>query len=261
MPGKTLAAGLNVDLPRPEMSDIIHLKRRCGAASAQADAEQAHFRPQRLQCDLRTNPQGIDATQPRLNWVLERDGSKTEIRGVKPTAYQVLVSSSLKLLIDDKGDLWNSGKVPGDTWFHAVYSGRPLQSWQPCFWKVRAWDQDGRPSSWSAPASWTMGLLSNADWKNAQWIGMNAAESAPAGVAKPMSNHPLAARQLRGEFDARGQVRSATIAFCGLGLSELYINGKKVGDEVLSPPLTDYGKRAMYVVHDIAPCCETAGMR
>ena len=46
-------------------------------------------------------------------------------------------------------------------------------------------------------------------------------------------------------------VRSATVAFCGLGLSELYLNGKKVGDEVLSPPLTEYNKRAMYVVYDV----------
>jgi alpha-L-rhamnosidase len=38
-----------------------------------------------------------------------------------------------------------------------------------------------------------------------------------------------------------------------LGLSELYLNGKKVGDEVLSPALTDYCKRAMYVVHDVTP--------
>jgi alpha-L-rhamnosidase len=36
-----------------------------------------------------------------------------------------------------------------------------------------------------------------------------------------------------------------------LGLSELYVNGKKVGDEVLSPPLTEYNKRSVYVVHDV----------
>ena len=91
---------------------VILLVLSSGPASVQADAEQANIQPQRLQCEFRTDPQGIDATQPRLNWVLECAESKTEIRGVKPTAYEVLVSSSLKLLNEDKGDLWNSGKVP-----------------------------------------------------------------------------------------------------------------------------------------------------
>jgi alpha-L-rhamnosidase len=222
-------------------------------ASTQADVEQANIQPQRLQCEFRTNPQGIDATQPRLNWVLECADSNPEIRGVKQTAYQVLVSSGSKLLDEGQGDLWDSGKVPGDTMFRAVYAGRPLRSWQPCFWKVRAWDQNGRASNWSAPASWTMGVLSNEDWKDAKWIGLAAVEPRPATGAKPTDYHPLAARQLRREFDAPGQVRSATIALSGLGLSELYLNGKKVGDEVLSPPLTEYNKRAMYVVHDVTP--------
>ena len=38
----------------------------------------------------------------------------------------------------------------------------------------------------------------------------------------------------------------------GLGWSELYIDGKKVGDQVLSPAFTDYTKRVEYVVHDVS---------
>jgi alpha-L-rhamnosidase len=36
-----------------------------------------------------------------------------------------------------------------------------------------------------------------------------------------------------------------------LGLSELYLNGQKVGADVLSPGLTDYDKRVLYVTHDV----------
>ena len=48
---------------------------------------------------------------------------------------------------------------------------RRLRSHQPCFWKVRVWDKDGRPSAWSKPALWSMGLLDPSDWARAEWIG------------------------------------------------------------------------------------------
>jgi alpha-L-rhamnosidase len=44
------------------------------------------------------------------------------------------------------------------------------------------------------------------------------------------------------------------IEICGLGFFELYVNGKKVSDEVLVPPASDYGKRDLsslyYPIHD-----------
>jgi alpha-L-rhamnosidase len=163
----------------------------------------------------------------------------------------VLVSSSPQTLKEDKGDLWDSGKVTSDALFNVVYAGQPLSSWLRPFWKVRVWDQDGRPSSWSEPASWSMGIMKAEDWKDAKWIGIQEPERpVPAGAEAPESRK-LAARQLRHEFDVAAQVRSATIAMSGLGLSEVYLNGKKVGDEVLSPPLNEYNKRATYGTYDV----------
>jgi alpha-L-rhamnosidase len=46
------------------------------------------------------------------------------------------------------------------------------------------------------------------------------------------------------------KVRRATTYVCGLGLFELYLNGKKLGDDVLSPALSGYGKRAFYLTFD-----------
>ena len=59
-----------------------------------------------LRCEYLIDPQGIDATVPRLGWIIT---SKT--RGEKQTAYQVLVSSSRNLLDNDQGVLWDSEKV------------------------------------------------------------------------------------------------------------------------------------------------------
>ena len=51
------------------------------------------------------------------------------------------------------------------------YTGKVLHSHQACYWKVRVWDKDDRPSAWSKPALWTMGLLEPQDWAKAEWIG------------------------------------------------------------------------------------------
>ncbi len=37
-----------------------------------------------------------------------------------------------------------------------------------------------------------------------------------------------------------------------IGYHELYVNGRKVGDAVLAPAVTDHGKRARYVTYEIA---------
>ncbi len=216
-----------------------------------AGAERADIQPRQLRCEYRINPRGIDQPQPRLSAVLETLGLQPAIRGVQQTAYQVLVSSSEPMLQANRGDLWDSGQVQSDALFNIVYSGQPLPSWQRCFWKVRVWDQNGRPSNWSEPASWTMGLVKAEDWKDAKWIGIREPERpVPKGAESPESRR-LAARHLRREFEVAAAVRSATVAFCGLGLSELYLNGKKVSDEVLSPPLNEYNKRATYVTYDV----------
>ncbi len=130
-----------------------------------------------LRCEYLKDPLGIDSAQPRLTWIIQ-----SRERGQRQTAYQVLVASSAGALEDDRGDLWDSGKVASDETAHIVYAGKPLASRQVCCWKVRAWDRDSKPSAWSKPARWEMGLLKPADW-SAQWIEANLAADDPAGVS------------------------------------------------------------------------------
>ena len=125
-----------------------------------------------LRCEYLQDPLGVDATRPRLSWIVESDQ-----RGGRQTAYQVLVASSSDVLAKDQGDLWDSGKIVSDETAQIVYAGQPLVSRRACFWKVRAWDGDGKPSAWSRPARWEMGLLNTDDWK-ANWIEANLAAGA-----------------------------------------------------------------------------------
>lgn len=134
----------------------------------------------RLRCEYLTDPRGIDTVEPRLSWIVE-----SLDRGEKQTAWQVLVASSPLLLAQDKGDLWDSGKVKGDATNGIVYKGSKLGARNQCFWKIRAWDKDGVQSAWSKPASWTIGLLEPSDW-TAKWIDASPRIKPPANRPTPV---------------------------------------------------------------------------
>ena len=199
-----------------------------------------------LRCEQLADPLGIDATQPRLSWQLASGQ-----RGAGQSAYEILVASSEDKLAPGSADLWASGKVASAQSIHVRYAGKPLTSRQACVWKVRVWDQDGKVSDWSPRATWSLGLLQADDWRG-QWIGQDEVSAVVAPGVKPApDNRRLAARMLRKEFVVTKPVARATAYISGLGLSELYLNGRKVGDQVLSPALSDYKKRVFYVTHDV----------
>ncbi len=106
-----------------------------------------------LRCEHLDNPLGIDLPQPRLSRSLE-----SAERAQRQTAYQILVASNPDQLADDQADLWDSGKVDSDQSAYIRYAGNALQSGARCWWKVRVWDKDGRPSAYSQPAYWELGL-------------------------------------------------------------------------------------------------------
>jgi alpha-L-rhamnosidase len=363
----------------------------------------AAIRPNVLRVEYLVDPQGIDVTAPRLSW--ELTASNPNARGLHQTAYRVLAASTEAALAAAKADLWDSGKVDSAQSNQIVYRGKDLVSGAPVFWKVQVWDEDSKPSEWSAPAHWSMGLLQPGDWQgkwigrdepadyqdpaspyqilkgahwisdkpatpgstpgspwfrtaftipggrkiadaiviaggdrqaevflngksiafrsraempllvdvssqlksgenilsvhdeqpsadrpaamiaavrvafasgepllilsNKSWTASTAAEPEatptvwnaavelgpygmePWGQAGLTWEHRLPARYLRKEFTVPKKVAHATVYYSGLGLSELYLNGAKVGDRVLSPGLTDYSKRALYVTFDV----------
>ena len=97
-----------------------------------------------LRCEGIENPQGIDAIKPQLSWRIESDQ-----RGQKQTACQILVASSAEKLAHDQGDLWDSGRIGTDQSVRVSYAGKALGSRAECFWKVRVWDADKKPTVWS----------------------------------------------------------------------------------------------------------------
>ncbi len=56
---------------------------------------------------------------------------------------------------------------------------------------------------------------------------------------------------LRNEFECSEKVKRARVFVVGLGYYELYLNGEKVGNHVLSPAKTNYRKEILYDTYDI----------
>ena len=200
---------------------------------------QADLTPAGLRCEYRCDPLGIDEMRPRLSWRLK--GSGPAARNQRQTAYQLLVASSRQALDKNQGDLWDSGKVVTNQAVRIEYAGKPLRSRMECHWKVRAWDQDGKVSAWSAPALWIMGLLRPDDW-TAKWILEDDA---------PPDREPIAPL-FRKTFDLSSAPVRATVYVSSLGYHELYLNGQKVSPAVLAPQVSLMDRYVFYTTHDVS---------
>ncbi|NLV42934.1 MAG: family 78 glycoside hydrolase catalytic domain [Candidatus Hydrogenedentes bacterium] len=189
-----------------------------------------------LRCENLYNPLGIDRPQPRLSWMLTPGP-----RGLAQSAYQVIVTADdPKVAPGEEKVLWDSGKVVSDQSSFVPYGGEPLVSGARCYWKVRTWDQDGKESAWSEQAYFTVGPITMADWKG-EWIGCDWMENNEGPL-------PLLHKMVTlSEQPARAEAH-----ICVLGYYELYVNGRKAGDEVLVPAVSDYAKRGLYTTLDLS---------
>jgi alpha-L-rhamnosidase len=171
------------------------------------------------------NPIGIDAEKPVFSWKL-----KSEKRNSYQKAYQIVVWS-----VNAKDTCWNSGKVISDNNILVKYAGKPLKPVNSYKWKVRIWDNDGKISFWSEAHPFSTGLLCEEDWK-AEWI------SSPDSVYSPVFIK---------EFRIDKIPDLANIFVNCLGYFELYINGNKVGNDVLSPAVSDFRFENYYCTYNI----------
>lgn len=196
------------------------------------------------------NPLGIDALKPRFSWKTEA----TTEQNVFQKSYQILVATSAEKLEKNEADVWNSGKVSSSAQLWIPFCGRELKSNELLFWKVKVWTNKGE-SAWSKTALWSMGLLTENDWKSAQWIGLD--KGMPWDDETYYSR--LSARYLRKEFTASKEIRRATAHICGLGMYELFLNGEKVGNQVLAPALTGFNNRVLYNSYNVTKLLQKGG--
>lgn len=228
-----------------------------------------------LRCEYLTSPLGIDTPNPRLSWMMN-----SSARNAAQSAWQVMVASSPELLAADTPDLWDSGRRNGPE-IAVEYGGKALKSFSRCFWKVRIWDEKGKPSRWSKPAEWAMGAIDAADWAPARWISVKpdeqwrtewqqrkALEKAREKLDWPLFNgmsmtiwdiasmttpaydpSPL----MRSTFTVKSTPVRAMLYVTGVGYYEAFVNGHRIGNQVLDPAWTYYNKHTLYEAFDVLP--------
>ncbi len=191
-----------------------------------------------LRVEGRVNPLGIDTLHPRFSWLLRSDQ-----RAQRQSAYQIRVVTPAGTRDGADREVWDTGKVVSDETFGREYAGPALRSDARYFWQVRVWGGEERPSAWSAPASWQMGLLTPADWK-ARWIGTGTDAGSPL---------------LRHDFQIKRKVVRATAYAYASGWYRLFVNGHELTERVLTPVNSNYPKGLFYDTYDVTPLVQEGG--
>ncbi len=199
-----------------------------------------------LRTEQLTNPLGIDTTLPRLSWRITGNG-----RGIRQTSYHIQVASTPEKLYSDQADIWDSGEVNSSQSVWVAYAGADLRPNQRYYWRVKITTNHGS-SAWSETAFWGMGPMGEIRWKG-RWIGLDRAM--PWDEESQYSR--LSARYLRKEFPIGKEILRATVHICGLGLYEMYLNGQRVGDLVLTPAPTNYQRTQLYNSYDVTDLLRT----
>lgn len=176
----------------------------------------------RLQCDYMKNPIGFDFDRPVLLWVVEDDGAD---KG--QSAFRVQIATDPQFL----NIVLDTGKTASD-----VSNGfRPELTLEPCtkyYWRVNVWDEKDCETGFSAPAEFETARYGQA-WK-AEWIGADCQYA-----------------QLRKGFSIDKKVVKARAYASGVGLYRMFINGKPVSEELLTPGINAYDLWIQYQTYDV----------
>ncbi|MEI8281219.1 MAG: family 78 glycoside hydrolase catalytic domain [Armatimonadota bacterium] len=220
------------------------------------------LKPVVLRCENLVNPVGIDSASPRLSWKLE--ATQRGAKDLKQQGYEIVVATDKTLLSNEKADIWHSGNVQTNatTGIQVPKAGQfgqmtrstvatsksaGLSPFHRYYWSVRAIDQDGKTSDWSAPAEFSTGPMSASDWI-ADWIGFDKLRDKTKKIGDHLLPPPAYLRQ---NFLVTKSIKRAVLHCSAFGMAEFHVNGKKVGNEYFMPGWTDYEKRVYYHSYDI----------
>lgn len=187
------------------------------------------------QCNYLYDPIGINTLKPSFSWK-----NTSSRQGASQAAYQILVASNVKKLNESEADFWNSGEVATSHSIAVDYQGKPLSSGQLLYWKVRTWDENGNVSKWSKLSKFSVGLLNKMDW-TASYIGF------------PSEDGFYSCPQMRKSFliDKIDNKETFFLHVNSLGYHEVYVNGQKVSEDVLSPAVSQFNKRSLVITYDL----------
>lgn len=187
--------------------------------------------------EYRENPLGIDVEKPRFSWILEE-----EERDSRQESYQIQTAADTEF----RQICWDTGRISCDNSIQIPYSGEPLKSRKRYYYRIKVWNSRGMESGWSKTAWWETAFMDYREWK-ADWITPEYDFQAPKSACPVM----------RTEFQLTKKVQEARVYVTAKGVYELRLNGKKVGEDFLTPGWTSYNKRILYQTYDVTEMLKT----
>lgn len=174
-----------------------------------------------LRIEYRNNPIGLDLKKPRFSWKIVSNE-----RDVIQTAYRI------KVYKGERDIVWDTGRRESDSSILVEYEGMDLETCTMYNVHVEAWDNKGNYAS--IEGFFETGLLDGTNF-SADFVSHDLS---PEDTACPVFFKEF---QLEDK-----QVKMARIYATALGVYEIKINGKKVGDAFFAPGWTNYRKRLQY---------------
>ncbi|MCQ3035887.1 MAG: glycoside hydrolase family 78 protein [Bacilli bacterium] len=187
------------------------------------------FRLSTLSINQKVKPFVLEAPF-QFAWTYEQDDE------VVQASYRVIVSSNE----EHTGDYWDTGVITSDKMNNILYAGKEIPSRKEVFVKVMTVSSKGETSEITNKFETT---LSEDEWKG-KWVS----------VPDNFTGGTLRFRKVLELKDK--PVKRARAYILGLGYHEFYVNGKKVGDAVLNPGVTEYSQTQLYDVYDFLPQME-----
>jgi len=196
--------------------------------------------PVGLHCESLVQPLGVDVPRPMLSWRIDDARS-----GARQRSYEVQVFGHAPTAAIVTPDVWDSGKVDSDVSSGVPYAGPALMPERRYFWRVKVWDQDGKPYPLSEVSWWETGLMDQANWRG-KWIGyeepeLHSVRTSGAIWITNVASQPTAAadthHDFRYRFDLQKPFTRAVLYTTGEDTAAAWVNGVPV---IQTKPLTPW---------------------
>lgn len=176
-----------------------------------------------MKCNRIINPLGYTLDRPVLSWITEGEGAAVQ----EACRVEVALDETFLKRVHDTGRQADIDSI-------GYTLEMDLQPHTRYYWRVHVWSDCGEADS---PTAWFETAKENETWEG-KWITPDWEDK---------SVHPL----LRKAFYLDREVEKARLYICGLGIYEAEINGKRVGEEHLTPYCNSYNNWLQYQTFDV----------
>ena len=175
------------------------------------------------------NPVGI-AKSPRFSWMIDSDRENVVQRSYE---IQISTDSEFRKIVFSKNE-------DSDASLHHKYPEFNMKSVMKYYWRVRVRDNYGETSEFSEAATFVTAFLKTQEWQ-AEFITAETEDDADNSKGTCVSN----------TFQVKKEIEAAYVCCTALGLYQLYINGRKVGTDEMTPGWTSYEKHLLYQMYEV----------